>query len=449
MTEDTARYGRRVTNVTAAFPHANLFAAAQDPINNIMQPNDLGGLGGYSIIASVPSPTINVMCAAMTADELSPLIYTSWPGSNGTFNDSTWSTFPPEGVWRFPSYGNKTVVDDLFDFGEAAQQRPPVFPKLPAPLNTLVNGTGDWPSYSVYVLGNNPVADPPYSLCAVRSMQYPMCSSRYRTSGSGGVMEAHCEDKDDAFSYHRHHPEAPSGKWDPDWKNIASEWANSLSLGSGISDANASITRALTDLIPTHDYLEPSLPSLAESLVVLAGETAMLASQDAPFIHFWNYSSDVVSLADPQYQQFPAKLQTQDYASGGVQQWQGMFYVILIAIFAMNLFVLGYLIIRGGQVTDYTEPQNLFALAVNSPASGALAGSCGAGPQREQFAVEWKVHMENEHLFFQEKGGMDNEGIGKRAMSPSPTVRTQQFQSEESPIVNTYARLSGRRRTRL
>lgn len=35
------KYSRVVTNVTMAMPHAGVFAAMRDPVNNIMQPQDL------------------------------------------------------------------------------------------------------------------------------------------------------------------------------------------------------------------------------------------------------------------------------------------------------------------------------------------------------------------------------------------------------------------------
>ena len=41
MTDLSAKYGRVVNNVTSAMPHTGLFAAARDPRNNILQPQDL------------------------------------------------------------------------------------------------------------------------------------------------------------------------------------------------------------------------------------------------------------------------------------------------------------------------------------------------------------------------------------------------------------------------
>lgn len=41
MTDLSAKYGRLVNNVTSAMPHTGLFAAARDPRNDILQPQDL------------------------------------------------------------------------------------------------------------------------------------------------------------------------------------------------------------------------------------------------------------------------------------------------------------------------------------------------------------------------------------------------------------------------
>ena len=41
MTDVSNKYGRRVNNVSMAMPHGGVFQAVRDPINNIMQPQDL------------------------------------------------------------------------------------------------------------------------------------------------------------------------------------------------------------------------------------------------------------------------------------------------------------------------------------------------------------------------------------------------------------------------
>jgi hypothetical protein len=131
-----------------------------------------------------------------------------------------------------------------------------------------------------------------------------------------------------------------------------------------------------------------------------------MSTKDTPFIHFWNYSTENSNiLTTPQIQGFNASLQTQDYSSGGAQKWQGLFYTVLILVFVTNVFCLSYLLLKKGvQITDYTEPQNLFSLAVNSRPSRLMARACGAGPQADQFRFkvsefsEWASLLQNPSL---------------------------------------------------
>jgi hypothetical protein len=54
-------------------------------------------------------------------------------------------------------------------------------------------------------------------------------------------------------------------------------------------------------------------------------------------------------------------------------------------------------------VTDFSEPPNLFSLAINSPPNSLMKGSCGAGPEGRQYAIKWGVEMEGEHLYISDK----------------------------------------------
>jgi hypothetical protein len=222
---------RLVQNVTMAMPHANIFNAARDRTNDIMQPQDLNqGSGQYTIKASVPAPAVNILCAGVTEEDIENLIYVRWPTNNGTFNPSTWVSEPPSDMLQLPAYPNASAIDDLFDFGPEmgdARQRAPIFPKLPLPYNTLVNGTGVWPAHSVYLLASSPttLATSPYLFCSLKAMQYPGCTTRYQASISGGQLTVHCDDdKENTLPYKESHPDSTSGIWTPDWKNIASEW---------------------------------------------------------------------------------------------------------------------------------------------------------------------------------------------------------------------------------
>ncbi len=130
--EDT---GRIINNVTLAMPHPGVAAAAAVPLNGILQPWDLSGVGEYVVKAGVVSPAVNVMCVNMAQEELNPLVYAEWP--NAKINETE---FAPKIGWEHwledipwfsneTKYGpwNKTAVDDIFRWGTKYGRRPPVF----------------------------------------------------------------------------------------------------------------------------------------------------------------------------------------------------------------------------------------------------------------------------------------------------------------------------------
>ena len=458
-TEVSEKFGRTINNVTMAMPHFGVFSAAREPTNNILQPEDLGGLGEYIITASVPSPSVNVICAGMNESDLFPFIQSNWP-KNSTDNSSM--------IPNYPSPLNKTVVDEVFGFGKPygtmnVTRAPPIFPKLPIEFNTILNATG-WYVDSIYLLGKSNNADPPYVMCSLRSALYPKCSTRYNASSSGGMLISHCEDDKDPLQYGKHHPEAPVGWVEPDWANIASEWARSLSLNGGVTDSNASNSRLLTQFIlgadpvlPKPAYaanqLQPSLPSIAEALAVLAGYTLLLSTRDSPFTHYWQYLKNVPELLQPRYEDFNASIRVQQYASGSTQPWQNIFYIVLLLVFGTNLLCLVLLLAWPGQVTDYTEPQNLFTLAMNSPPTRKLEGSCGGGPDHRQLMVGWRImlHDEHEHVYLMdgEEAAVEDRKEDIELESFEGGVRFGPQKPEgngsESPIVTRYNELSNKR----
>lgn len=130
------KYSRIVNNITMSMPHAGIFSAAHDAKNGILQPEDLAGVGEYSIRASVVSPAINVLCVNMNSTELAPLVYTEWPNAITTNSDIPnqkipWSGYEDE-IQLQPgqTYLNKTEVDDLFEWGATYGRQPPVFPMV-------------------------------------------------------------------------------------------------------------------------------------------------------------------------------------------------------------------------------------------------------------------------------------------------------------------------------
>ncbi|KAJ5880816.1 uncharacterized protein N7473_011869 [Penicillium subrubescens] len=457
LTDLSQKHGRMVNNITMAMPHGGIPIAAMDENNDIRQPQDASGEGKYSLEASVPSPAVNVLCVGMNKSELSPLIYSTWP--NVQFNATTWSATPPDDIPRTPSWLNRTVVDDIFGFGEKYGQRPPIFGTYPGSNNTILNTTGLWPANSLYLLGKPSVSHPEYVLCAIRAKQTGVCSTRYVAASSGAFLNSNCENSTNLLQYSRKQKDFVEGVWQADWKNVASEWANSLSLGSGITNAQASNERLLMQMMPAYDSqtktysLNPSLPSIGEALAVMAGSTLVLSSQNAPFIHDFNYTVPDDILPEPVYQYFPASLQEVGYASGGTERWQGVFYVILVFAFLTSFICLGFVIFeaRGHQITDFTEPQNLFVIAVNSPQSSQLQGACGGGPVGRQMKERWYIGMDeaDAHYYIRAK---------KDGQTPYTEARSTAYQGPEqmevedgsgsmkaiSPAIDEFRRVSKR-----
>lgn len=176
-----------------------------------------------------------------------------------------------------------------------------------------------------------------------------------------------------------------------------------MDLNGGVYNNNASNARIISQLALQEPKLPRTLPSMAEALAVYASSTLVIGSINTPFKHYWDYEEPILSDPGP-LQAFNASIRTQQYTSGHVSDWQSVFYVVLILVFAINLFCLVYFILRSGLVTDFTEPQNLFALAVNSPPSVQLKGSCGGGPEKRDLMVPWRVAYapSANHYFFEE-----------------------------------------------
>ncbi|KAF2792545.1 hypothetical protein K505DRAFT_307491 [Melanomma pulvis-pyrius CBS 109.77] len=397
---------RIINNVSLAMPHSGVFQAARDARNGILQPEELNSEGNYFLRASVPSPVMHVLCANMKKEELEPIVYDEWPDT-GPVDINTWGKQSGNATTT-----NKTVVDDLFGWTKkdpTMVDYPPVFAKLPMPFNTILNHTSlAWGRDSIYLLGQggkDTRSDKTgvFFLCQIRATLTPQCNTRYNATGSGGSLEAVCNEDDD-MGYIKSMTNATSTLREPDWRDIGFDWSNSMSLNTGIMDANASNSRLLTQLALQPDgsgevNLNPSLPSPAEALAVMSGCTLLMAAQDSPFVMFWNYTEH--DLVTPQPQYFNASVQAQQYGSGGSDQVSKGWIVILLLVFLLNIFVLIYFLVHRGLVTDFSEPPNLFALAVNSPPSHLFAGSCGGGPEGKQFMVNWFVNTEGDHLFME------------------------------------------------
>ena len=448
MTGFSTKWNRTANNVTMAMPHSGIVGAAKDPINGIVQPSDLSGLGEYYIQASVPSPVVNVLCAELTADELSPMVYTEWPGFKYNATEPNSTTWPTEFDLRL-DLPNKTVVDDLFGFDEV--QTHPIFPKLPIAYNTVFNDTKPYGIQAVHLLTGSPTNSPgstanSYTLCQIQAALTPDCSTEYHSTGSGGSLNTQCS-AGNRLAYIKSEPKAPNGMWNKDWVNVASEWGLALSLNDGISDGSAANARLLSQLIPTTKSLDTSLPSISEALAVLAGNTLLQSALDSPFIHYWNYSTTVATLSPPgQYQAFNATLKTMTYQSGGTQPWQRIFYLVLLLVFVANLCCLCYFLVSGNLVTDFIEPQNLFCLSLLSPPSETLEGACAGGPERGHYNSRWNIKIDKarDHVWLE-----SNERDREVARKQRGVAAARQREYEMSPVARMYSRIRKKRSSML
>ncbi|KAH7061251.1 hypothetical protein B0J12DRAFT_542169, partial [Macrophomina phaseolina] len=389
--------GRVINNVSLAMPHAGVLGAATDDRNNILQPEELGGLGAYTLTASVPSPVIHVLCANMNREELAPIVYTAWNYSE-KLDATTW----PDQINYLSSSNstiNSTVVDDIFGWGKNGQQAP-VFPRYPAPYNTVLNQTFTYGRESIYLLGRDDDPDVErYAVCQLKASLSPNCSTTYNAAQEGSSLSSRCDPEKDSMAYIWSDLNAQSGAAtvSPNWPWIGTEWANSLSLNAGIVDGKASLARLLTQSIVREPKLQLDRPSLAEALALLASNTLLMGTQAAQMEMDWSHDDSI--LLSPETVNFNATLRERTYASGPTGEPQKLFFIVLMLAFLTSLLCLVYFIFQRGLVTDFSEPPNLFSLAVNSPPAAAMAGSCGGGPAGQQWNCEWYIGESGGHLF--------------------------------------------------
>ncbi|KAF2267300.1 hypothetical protein CC78DRAFT_87220 [Lojkania enalia] len=294
--EISRKYKRAINNVSLAMPHSGVFQAARDQRNGILQPEELNSEGIYFLRASVPSPVMHVLCANMEKEELAPIVYDEWH-NNETVDINNWPILSSN-----VSTKNTTKVDKLFGWTKkddvSRLDYPPVFARLPMPFNTIMNHTSfPWGRDTIYLLGQGGADatknyEGQYFLCQVKVSMTPFCSTEYNATGSGGSMGAYCEDENDNMAYIKSLSNATQNLRVSDWKDIGFDWSNSMSLNTGIMDANASNSRLLTQLILQKnndgDYdLSPALPSPAEALAVMSGCTILMGALDTPFVEFW------------------------------------------------------------------------------------------------------------------------------------------------------------------
>ena len=347
----------------------------------------------------------------MTDEEMDPLIYLRWPFHevNGTDPEpSGWPGNSIDKIPRMPSFLNKTAVDDIFGWGEQHGRRHPIFYRVPNVFKTVVNTSDEvtpdgYNSDSVYVIATSNTTNSS-QLCSIRASMYPHCSTKYHASVSGGNLTAHCNEPGNDLQYNISRPDAPSGLPNFNWTAVSNSWALTVGLGSGRIDNPTTNARLLSELMLSGPLLNPRKPSLAEALAVQAGCTIINTALDSPLIHYWDQPNQTY-LDAPFFQSFKSTVKSQVYASGFGKPWQCVFFVVLVGTLLINIVCLVYLLVFRGLITDFMEPHNLMALAINSPPSRALEGSCGGGPEDEQWFSRWHIDedVKTKHFYLESR----------------------------------------------
>jgi hypothetical protein len=293
-TEVSKKYQRVINNVSLAMPHIGIYNAVHDQRNVMPQSDTPNSVREYSLWASVPSPVMNVLCTTLNATELAPIIYETW--NSEQVNVSTWKHLRLDAITK-----NRTVVDGLFGWTKKMDtgiDYPPVFPRYPAPFNTILDDSPlDEGRTKIYLLGQGGLkldetnSAGEYPLCKLEVGISPHCSTLYSVAVSGSKIEAVCEEKAGDMAYIRTNPSAQTVQGIPYWRDSGFEWASSLSLNRGIMDGNASFAALLMELQYASKIqqgrLNPVMPSLAETLAVSASYTLLTSWHDAPFDDNW------------------------------------------------------------------------------------------------------------------------------------------------------------------
>ncbi|KAI5287139.1 hypothetical protein KEM52_001726 [Ascosphaera acerosa] len=398
---------RLVNSATYAFPHPGVLAAAIDPHNKIRQPSFFGNSSKFSLEATVASPVINVLCAGVSEEELVPLVYANWSGTD--FDAGTWQSVVSRPLatelYKEKPGLNKTKVDRLFGWGDSdMEDYRPLFGRFPAPNNTVINVAAKWGFKSTYVLIGVPPelsgAGSSHVLCRARAAMGSGCFTTYHAEASGGKLFTTCDERN-RLAYMG--PGLQYLDWDPNWVDIAASWTESVSLSTGVMGDPTSNAGVLSHLVSndTRKPLPRDRPSVAEALAVMAGSTLLSGARNGT-ISADSWADQIITA--PRRHSMTARLQTTILQSGGqVRQWQKALFGSLLIVCLLSLLCCLYLLgeLLAQHITDFTEPQNMFALAMNSPPTVRLAGACGVGPDRAQWRQGWKIDLEHrtQHYF--------------------------------------------------
>ncbi|KAI1341730.1 hypothetical protein F5Y15DRAFT_413658 [Xylariaceae sp. FL0016] len=426
--------GRVINNVTLAMPHAGLTSLYLDLWNSsteIVKPAQLTELGGYMISASVVSPAINVMC--VNADESEVNYYV----------DPTLPTHRRDGLSIGP-------LDDVFQMGPKYEKTfTPKFKMLTPPRNFVVNWTPDHEFYdSMYIMAKyNETSD--YTICQLRSLLSPSCFTAFVVNTYHANMSAWCDsasEDDKGTPYGKVYGDHGDGVLAPLWGNLSKSWSNTLNLNGGASNADTSNAKVLSSMILFEPKLSDTLPSMAEALAVLASPTIVDSSLGSSFLH----TSSDTSPPAAGYEEIHVEYQYMGFFSGNAKGHRGGIaifnFIVLAGVFLISTFCLLHHLNRQGMVTDYTEPQNLFALAINSPPSRALKGACGDGPSTRDLGIAFRVCYSeaSNHYFFEDAADARQRTMAKRLSRYSTRTENSQTNLLGGAYSQSYNMLSSK-----
>ncbi|KAF5013330.1 hypothetical protein FDECE_680 [Fusarium decemcellulare] len=390
------RWGRIVDNNTLSIPHPGVWEASRFSSNGILQPEDLSNVGGYAIQASVVSPTINTMCVNMDKDELAGLVYDAFPDSDKQ-NFTAWYDHEK------PTWGNGTVVDEIFRWGTDYGRWRPVFRSYPQNGSaSLQHFTGVYPEelYDAGYVLTKGIKTGNYTLCQMRSWLSTDCSTYLDVSGiRQPVMRTGCGDDPDNYRYGRGTLQTPADKLASKyWTIVLHYWMVAVALEQPFDPDTASGALPVGLMALSKPERQPNLPTIAEVISVYVLSALTLSALDTPIRHSWDHGNTTAESPDEEYfyefnatEAFPAAIKSQEYTSGHTEDWQRLFYTVLGLTLLLNLLCLGYLLIHYQLVNDFTEPQNLFSLSINSPFCPRMVGSCPDGPEKEHLEVPWRI----------------------------------------------------------
>lgn len=178
--------------------------------------------------------------------------------------------------------------------------------------------------------------------------------------------------------------------------------------------------------------------------------TLLQSTLDAPFIHYFNYTPeqapDSIITSPGAPVKFNASVSAQQYASGGTSRYQKPFFIVLFGVFGLNVMALLYFGTHKTWYVDFSEPPNLFSLAVNSPPSEAFSGCCGTGPSGKDYGVSWTLEQDQGHVFVH--SGPRHESSEGSGVEGAPVLKKRKVWRtvSESPVMKGIGRMGTWRR---